>query len=261
MIKLICSDLDGTLIPYGTPNELNEETYSLIRALTDRGMYFCPASGRQYTSLRKLFAPFADQCAYICENGAVVYYREALLSKTPMPREAAEEIALDFWQNTDGIGEVLLCGESTTYLMSRGHGIAERMEFAGNQFTFISHPCEVPEDIVKVSLYVREGVAAYARRFLSRWKNYNAAVAGPMWIDTTLADKGKGVLALCSAFDIAPKEVMAFGDNFNDAPMLDIAGTAYIVDSADPELLARYPRHCARPQEILRRLVDGREPV
>lgn len=56
MIKMVCSDLDGTLLQYGK-KLIEGEIFDEIRALHDRGILFCPASGRQYTSLRKLFAP------------------------------------------------------------------------------------------------------------------------------------------------------------------------------------------------------------
>ena len=55
-IRLICSDIDGTLLQYGK-KELEDEIFEQIRELHRRGILFCPASGRQYTSLRKLFAP------------------------------------------------------------------------------------------------------------------------------------------------------------------------------------------------------------
>ncbi len=71
-IKLICSDIDGTLLQYGK-KELEDEIFEQIRELHRRGILFCPASGRQYTSLRKLFAPVADCCVFICENGGVIY--------------------------------------------------------------------------------------------------------------------------------------------------------------------------------------------
>ena len=61
-IKLICSDIDGTLLQYGK-KELEDEIFEQIRELHRHGILFCPASGRQYTSLRKLFAPVADCCA------------------------------------------------------------------------------------------------------------------------------------------------------------------------------------------------------
>ena len=93
-IKMICSDLDGTLLQYGR-KELEPEVFPLIEALADRGILFCPASGRQYTSEKKLFAPIADRCAFLCENGGVLYKDDVCIGKTPMPRAMAEKIARD----------------------------------------------------------------------------------------------------------------------------------------------------------------------
>ena len=60
MIKLIASDLDGTLLQNGA-QELNPEIYDLILALKERGIHFAAASGRQYASERNLFKPIADE--------------------------------------------------------------------------------------------------------------------------------------------------------------------------------------------------------
>jgi hydroxymethylpyrimidine pyrophosphatase-like HAD family hydrolase len=57
---------------------------------------------------------------------------------------------------------------------------------------------------------------------------------------------------LCERLGIRPDEVMAFGDNYNDAPMLDVVGEAYIMDSAAAPLRARYARHTPRPEDVLR---------
>ena len=91
-IRLVCSDIDGTLLQYGK-KELEGEIFDQIRALHQRGIWFCPASGRQYTSLRKLFAPVADCCVFICENGGTIFQEEQCIAKNPMPRALAEEIA------------------------------------------------------------------------------------------------------------------------------------------------------------------------
>ena len=79
-IKLICSDIDGTLLQYGK-KKLEDEIFEQIRELHRRGILFCPASGRQYTSLRKLFAPVADCCVFLCENGGVIYKDEQCIAK------------------------------------------------------------------------------------------------------------------------------------------------------------------------------------
>ena len=42
MIKLIVSDIDGTLIPYGQ-KDLPSDLFPLIRRLHRAGVLFCPA--------------------------------------------------------------------------------------------------------------------------------------------------------------------------------------------------------------------------
>ena len=45
MIKLIASDVDGTLLPEGTA-DLNPELYDVILKLKEKGIVFAAASGR-----------------------------------------------------------------------------------------------------------------------------------------------------------------------------------------------------------------------
>lgn len=255
-IKMICSDLDGTLLPYGRKTLL-PEVFPLIGKLADRGILFCPASGRQYTSEKMLFAPVADRCAFLCENGAVLYKDDQCIGKTPMPRAMAEEIARDMWERSDGQGEVMLSGQNCAYLMERGLGMLDRIRFIGNRYKIIRDPADVPEDIVKVSVYLHEGVEKYADRFVPRWKEANCAVAGPYWIDTTLANKGTGVRQLCQVLGVDPSEVLAFGDNYNDTAMLDLVGMPYIMDSAAEPLRQRYARHTPRPEDVMAVLAEG----
>ena len=47
MIKLVASDLDGTLLLHKAQS-LPEEIFSLIRQLEELGIMFVAASGRQY---------------------------------------------------------------------------------------------------------------------------------------------------------------------------------------------------------------------
>lgn len=76
-------------------------------------------------------------------------------------------------------------------------------------------------------------------------------MAGPYWIDTTLANKGIGVTSICRILGIDLTDVMAFGDNYNDVSMLDIVGHPYIMDGAAGPLREKYPQHTPRPEEVL----------
>ena len=74
MIKLVASDLDGTLLLNGAQS-VEDSMFETIGRLLDRGILFAPASGRQMTSLKRLFAPVAEELVYISENGALVSYK------------------------------------------------------------------------------------------------------------------------------------------------------------------------------------------
>ena len=192
---------------------------------------------------------------FICENGGTIFQEEQCIAKNPMPRALAEEIANDMWTRSEGRGEVMLSGQNTAYLMERGLGMLQRVQFVGNHYQIIHSPAEVPEDITKVSVYLHEGVENYVERFVPRWKQANCAVAGPFWIDTTFANKGIGVQCVCSTLGIDPAQVVAFGDNYNDETMLDVVGVPYIMDNAAAPLRAKYKNHTPRPEDVLAQLL------
>ena len=77
MVKLIASDLDGTLLKNGA-QELNTTVFQQILALRENGIYFVAASGRQYENLRRLFAPVKDDISYIAENGSLCIHKDPL---------------------------------------------------------------------------------------------------------------------------------------------------------------------------------------
>ena len=87
MIKLIASDIDGTLLPLGQ-RTLPAETLHLIEQLIDAGVVFSPCSGRQLASIRKLFGPLTDRCVPICDCGADSWLNGKPVHTLPMPREA-----------------------------------------------------------------------------------------------------------------------------------------------------------------------------
>ena len=88
----------------------------------------------------------------------MLFKDEHCIAENPMPRALAEEIAHDLWDRSDGQGEVMLSGQNCAYLMERGLGMLDRIQFIGNRYKVISDPSEIPEEIVKVSVYLHEGV-------------------------------------------------------------------------------------------------------
>ncbi len=60
MIKLIASDLDGTLVS-GNMSDLPEGFPETVKELKQKGILFAAASGRQYHNLRRLFHEISDR--------------------------------------------------------------------------------------------------------------------------------------------------------------------------------------------------------
>ena len=63
MIKLVVSDIDGTLLEDGG-HELNPELFDVILKLRAAGMQFAAASGRQWASIEAVFEPIKEKIFY-----------------------------------------------------------------------------------------------------------------------------------------------------------------------------------------------------
>ena len=97
MIKLIASDLDGTLLQKGAQT-VSRQAIELIEKLLDNGIHFTAASGRQYNNLRRLFAPFADRISYIAENGSLCIHNGQMLSRSSIDHDLSIRAATVLYQ-------------------------------------------------------------------------------------------------------------------------------------------------------------------
>lgn len=116
MIRLLASDIDGTLMrdgEYSIPPAL----FPLIRELRARGIYFAACSGRQYSNIRHLFAPVADDIGYICENGSLVIWQDEILSKETIDRAIGQTLLRKILAQPDS--EALLSGVHTCYVQPK----------------------------------------------------------------------------------------------------------------------------------------------
>ena len=256
MIRLIASDIDGTLLQNGE-KQLSERLFCLIEQLKARGIRFVPASGRPYASLRALFdRPGAPQ-SYICENGALLMDREAPFAMTEMPRRDALQIAEEI--TTFGGLQVLASGTSARFILDGNLDWLERVGyFVGREVAVVEQIEQVTEPILKVTAWCPMGVTEQiCRTFKARWADrYSVAVAGDNWLDLTLADKGKGLKEMARHFGVKKEEIMVFGDNFNDLPMFSAAGISCAMAQSAPEVQAAASCVCSRVEDVLERFLS-----
>lgn len=257
MIKLIASDLDGTLL-YGRENSVSEEMFELIREMKRQGILFAAASGRQYANLKKLFAPVWKDMAFICENGAVVFYEDRLIAQHVLPKE--EWLAQVLMVDEDEGTQVILSSPYTTYVRPKTEQFVSDLIRLGNHVTVVKEWDEVTEPCVKVAWF-EEGGAEHRKEEWNGKINPPAKVvtSGAQWLDIIYPDshKGVGILALQKYFGLQKEEIAAFGDNDNDMEMLQSVGYPIAMENGKEAIKKMCPYHTKQVEMTVRQILDG----
>lgn len=241
MIKLIASDLDGTLVPEAT-QDVNPELFDTIRELNDKGIIFVAASGREFDTMKTIVDPIGDIIYCISNNGGritkfmreniAMYSLEWELAKRAIA-EVKKDDRVDFVSANTADGTYTdSCNEEVLDWLINGYGL---------NAIRVDDMLEKPMNILKISVLTKcdasEVVEYYQEKF---GKECHVTVAGDKWIDFThsLADKGIALKNLIESLGIKPEETWAFGDNNNDISMLKVAGVGFASPIARDEVKA-----------------------
>lgn len=235
MIRYIASDLDGTLLLNGA-QELDPEVFSLILRLKEKGIHFIAASGRQYYSLRNLFRPVADQISYITENGSLCLHDHQVISRGLIPRELGLRI-LDAVREFPRCDCLLSC-ESRCYTDSRNPRFIDHMKnVVRYDMEVVPDLRDIQEPFLKMAMCDFRGTKEMEPFFQNRFASQIKVVtSGNLWVDFIAPDanKGTGLARLLDHLGLSPEDGIAFGDQYNDVEMLQLAGTSYAMSGAAP---------------------------
>ncbi len=158
MIKLIVSDVDGTLVPDGSP-DLDPEVFDIILKLREKGMQFVVASGRPWASVESAFEPVKKKIFYVANNGAYVGCHGRCLYAYTMERELAHRIIRKVRMHPEL--EMVYAGVNGDYLDSKDDTLCDWLT-NGYKFNVIrvKDVLELEEPCVKISIYKKEGIEA-----------------------------------------------------------------------------------------------------
>lgn len=238
MIKLIATDIDGTLIQESTP-DLYPEIVEEIRRLTDQGVIFVCASGRQYASIRRMFHEVGDRIVYIAENGAHIRYRDQDLGVTEMRREYAEELIRQL--RTFPGCEIVVSTPAGSLMETHNQEFVDMIAYGyHNDYRLVEDVLAVETPILKVAIYHPGTIRELGESVLiPAWKDrLQTCVAGEEWVDfmDLTVDKGRALSNIQKSFGVTKTETMAFGDNTNDIGLMNAAQESYAVENAHEQV-------------------------
>ena len=259
MIKLIVSDVDGTLVPEGT-NQLNPQIFSLIHRLKKQGIYFAVASGRHKSSIEKLFAPVREDILYITSNGAYMgtYQKKFCVSSI------SENTRYQLFENFSELGHYPFLAESidAAYTDCPDPEFARFLrEHYDYDITCLESITDFTGEIIKLSLYHPEDVRKFSPKLIKQWSEISkCSISGIHWIDFMApgTNKGTALARLQEMFGITIHETLAFGDQINDIEMLKQAYFSYAMANAccDVKNAARFTCNACEKDGVLNTLLQ-----
>lgn len=235
MIKLIATDIDGTLVEEGSLH-LNLEYFEVIEELRRRDVLFVAASGRQRNSIERIFQPVKDNIIFISENGTCIHSKDYQYVDRINPeviqaylKDARQFPGCEVGINKDNMG----------FFENQGiyHHLVDDYGYIGELVDNISN---YVEDVCKISIFHHQNAEkAVGQEFIERWgRILHVVSSGDKWIDCSNigVTKGSALKHFQEKYGICPDETLVFGDNINDIEMLKQASHSFAVENARDEV-------------------------
>ena len=243
MIKLIASDLDGTLLQ-NEAQELTPRAIELIRALTQKGVHFVAASGRQYANERLLFHEIKDDISYIAENGSLCIHQGKVISRGLIEDDLAYRILREL-KKEPGF-EIVVSREDTCLIENNNS------QFANHIVNVMHNTTEIVDDLLTVKgPFLKIAFANMTSRRTTDCLKELQEKFSPG------CNKGSALRNLMDLFGITPEECVAFGDQYNDVEMLETVGMGYAMSNAAPGIAGHAKYITDSVEEVLEDILAG----
>lgn len=234
MIKLIATDMDGTLL--NDNKKISDNTYQIIGELLKKGILFVAISGRSLNNILYAFDYFKDDIIFCGDNGAQILYsnqeKEYLRLDDSIVKNVikiAKESNIDISLN--GLENVYtLKKEDSTYIkVLHSYGITP---------IEISKFEDIKDEIVKITVYEPKGSEKYALPLFSKIDNALVIVSGDVWLDISNlnCNKGEALKKILEKYSIKKEECVVFGDHLNDESLFKNADKSFAMKNAHPKL-------------------------
>ncbi|NLJ17082.1 MAG: HAD family hydrolase [Clostridiales bacterium] len=242
MIKLIATDIDGTLV--NDAKDFPPDLDKLIKALHKKGIKFVAASGRSYVTLKDNFKQWEGMVDFICDNGAFIMANGKPMGFHPLPSDKISGI-LSHILNVKNT-HIILCGEKGTYHYDYSKEFTKEVaRFYSNQI-IVDDLFSVNDNFMKIAIFNPYKPSTETYKDLKKGfpDDLDLIISGDFWIDVMPKNisKGKALKLLQQHYNIKKDNTLAFGDFNNDIEMLMNAEFSYAMENASDEIksIAKY---------------------
>lgn len=244
-VRLIATDLDGTLIPYG--KTIPEAVLTALQEALDRGIFVVPVTGRSFAAIPPEILSLSGLRYVISSNGAVILdlEQDRVLCRTLIP--AGEAAAILRMLQEQGVYSCAYSG-NRIYNWARLPSYLEQY-YRPRMKIFLQNPREDLAgfleqnglDVEKMFIAVHEERKREELRWELQSRPGILLTSSSPWnleVNHRDADKGTALRRLARHLSLPPDEILAMGDNENDLTMLRFAGVSAAVENGTREAKA-----------------------
>ena len=236
MIKLIVTDMDGTLL--NDKHEIHPDFWDIEDLLFKKGILFSVASGRQYYNLESKFDRIKDRMLFFAENGTLVVHKGKELYVNSLDPNSAMKF-IEIGRKLEGV-HLVLCGKDSAYVESNDEKFIKDIQQFYQRLEVVEDLQLVKDTILKVTICDYKGVEANSYHSFKEFNNeFKVAIAAEIFLDITSlsANKGNAIRGIQKELNISPDETLVFGDYLNDIEMMKNATYSYAMKNAHPEII------------------------
>ena len=191
MIKLIVTDVDGTLVEDGFTN-VDPRLFDTILKLREKGIQFAVASGRPWASVERTFDPVKKKVFYISNNGSYIGCYGRSLYVYAMDREIVKRLIHAVRKNPEF--SMVYAAEDGDYTESKDDALCNWLV---ESYKFNLHRVDdlltVPVPCTKLSIYRAGGVEEAVKPLVEEFKDIlQISCAGDVWLDCMAKNVNKG---------------------------------------------------------------------
>lgn len=230
--KLIAVDLDGTL--FGSDHEISRRTAEVLHAVAKRGHVFVVVTGRSAHSAMTRLCDLPSSSKVVCANGA---YEIDLQSRAVVWAESLPANSVRAMRSTilryhpqASFGWESMRGLNYEQKFIEEAGGAHTLEQGGVQDDIGS------SDILKLYVRTPQLQRAELQAEIEKLLQNQAEVStsGVPFVEITApgTNKASGLARVVESLSFTVKNTIAFGDNYNDLPMLRFANEAVAMGNA-----------------------------
>ena len=204
-----------------------------------------------------MFEPVQNDISYIAENGSLCIHNHEIISRGVIDRDLGLRI-IEASRQYDSCNCLVSC-EDHCYTDSKDeHFISHILNTIKYDMVVVDDLKQIQKPFLKIAMCDFHTPDKLLPFFKNQFRSeIKVVTSGNIWVDFIApnANKGQALSNLLAHLHLSASDGIAFGDQYNDLEMLELAGTGYAMKNAAPGVSDHADKVTESAERIMREIL------